>query len=371
MARQPRPWYRSERDAWYVQVDGRQVLLARGKESRKEAVAEFHRLMASGGKAGPTSKLSAGDLFELFLDHVDLLVSRGERAPITYEGYCKYLTSADEAFGAVLAVEVRPLHVHRWADDPSRSWGPTTRHAAITAVKAAFRWAKRRGYLATDPVADVEKPTPRRREAIPTAEQAGAILEAAGPELRDLLACLGMTGCRPGELTTLEARSMDHDAGVWHVRDKIRRHTGRGTREVYPPPAALEVGRRLAARWPEGPVFRNARGRPWTRNAMGCGYRRIRAKTGLKGEVVAYALRHAYVTDALEGGLDALTVATLVGHRSTRMIETRYSHLEDRRQHLRDQARRVRPGAVSGPSGPDASGPPGPTPASDPPPPAP
>jgi integrase len=343
MARPNRPWYWTARDAWYVTVDGKRHMLAKGKASRKEAQAEFHRLMAAEGKAEATSTLTAGDLFELFLDHVALLVSRCEREPVTYDGYVRHLTSADMSFGAVLAAEVKPLHVHRWVDDPTKGWGPTTRHASITAVKAAFRWAKRRGYLKADPIADLEKPTPRRREAIPTAEQARAILEAAGPELRDLLACLNLTGCRPGELMALEASDMDHDGGVWRVKDKIRRHTGSPTREVYPPPAAVAIGRRLAEQWPEGPVFRNARKRPWTRNAMACGYRRIRETTGLGEEVVGYALRHLWVTDALEGGLDAITVATLVGHRSTRMIETRYSHLDERRSHLKEQAGRVRP----------------------------
>ena len=43
----------------------------------------------------------------------------------------------------------------------------------------------------------------------------------------------------------------------------------------------------------------------------------------------AYAMRHAYVTDAIAAGLPDAMVAELAGHADTRMIST-YTHVKQR-----------------------------------------
>ena len=47
--RQPEPWYRTSKSAWYVQVGGRKVRLAKGpkNETRKAAFDAFYKLMAT------------------------------------------------------------------------------------------------------------------------------------------------------------------------------------------------------------------------------------------------------------------------------------------------------------------------------------
>lgn len=44
-----RPWYRKSKDAWFVMIDGKQKLLAKGKAAKAEAEAAFYRMMAAGG----------------------------------------------------------------------------------------------------------------------------------------------------------------------------------------------------------------------------------------------------------------------------------------------------------------------------------
>ena len=46
VVREAKPWYRKSNDAWYVEVGGKQVRLAKGKANRAEAVSQFHLLMA-------------------------------------------------------------------------------------------------------------------------------------------------------------------------------------------------------------------------------------------------------------------------------------------------------------------------------------
>lgn len=68
--RDPEPWYRKDRDAWYVTIRGKRHRLASGREGRDKAKAAFHRLMAAEGLVPADSNrrgLKVRDLFDLFL----------------------------------------------------------------------------------------------------------------------------------------------------------------------------------------------------------------------------------------------------------------------------------------------------------------
>ena len=45
--RPARPWYRTGRDTWQVQFNGKQVLLARGKANKSEAIEERTLILES------------------------------------------------------------------------------------------------------------------------------------------------------------------------------------------------------------------------------------------------------------------------------------------------------------------------------------
>ena len=70
--------------------------------------------------------------------------------------------------------------------------------------------------------------------------------------------------------------------------------------------------------WPEGPIFRNTRGRPWNKDSVNCRFDRIKEKTGSK--YCLYLFRHTFATRMLESGLDALTVAVLLGHSNPAIV---------------------------------------------------
>jgi integrase len=54
-----------------------------------------------------------------------------------------------------------------------------------------------------------------------------------------------------------------------------------------------------------------------------------------------YALRHSWATNALERGIDALTVAVLMGHSDPSTLARVYQHLSHNPKHLLEQARRA------------------------------
>ena len=45
--RQPKPWYRPEKDCWYARVNGRRVSLGvRGKKNATQAYDAWHKVIA-------------------------------------------------------------------------------------------------------------------------------------------------------------------------------------------------------------------------------------------------------------------------------------------------------------------------------------
>jgi integrase len=348
MGKNHAPWFWRARGLWCVEVGGRRHVLARGRGARAEAMRAFYRLMGRVAEVRPSDDLAATVVFEAFLSDVDRRVQDGSRAPVTYERYVALLSAAARAFGEVRSSDLIPAVIEEWV--AATTWGPTTRFNAITAVKAAYRWAHRRGYLSRDPLATLSRPAPRRRGAVLSDLQCRTILNATSGPWRDFLGALWLTGCRPSEVATLEADQVDLERGVWNVRNKTRTSTGQPTRPVPLVPELLALSRRLIRANPSGPIFRNARGNPWTRNAIALGFRRLRARHGFGPEASAYAIRHRFAVEALRQGLSTSDLAALMGHTSTRLIDSTYGHWDEQVDRLRDAIGRVRPGEGSNPA---------------------
>lgn len=343
MGRRATAWFRADRDAWYVKLDGRQIRLAVGKGGEADAKKELRRLLAERDKLGSlkTGNLSVAAVCALYDAH-----AQKNLAPVTASRYREFLERFAGHSGALAASEARPKHVADWLDTKP-TWGVTTRHNAITAVKRAFAWAAKAGHIADDPLAKMERPRPRRREDVADAGKATAMIASAvSPEFRDLLTVLRETGCRPGEAVRIEARHIDWERRIAVLAGKTTARTGRA-RVIHLTEAAMVVLAGCAERHGEGgPLLRNTKGQPWTRTALNTQMRRLRDRAGLTGDkgAVLYAFRHLWVTDALEAGEPIATVAELAGHRGTAMIERHYSHLSERHAHLQASLSRIRPG---------------------------
>ena len=213
---------------------------------------------------------------------------------------------------------------------------------------------------------------------------------------RDLVNVTWETGCRPQESLRVEARHVDLQNQRWVFR-KSESKMKRITRVIYLTDAALAITRRLMLAHPEGRLFCNTNGKPWTTEATNCAFDAVQvrmgkaemqrrgeeipdeeiaaavkklAKTRIRnGEQVTktqaelrceakrkltnkraaelapryslYALRHSWATNALQRGVDALTVAILMGHEDPSMLAKVYQHLSLNPEHLLAEARRA------------------------------
>jgi integrase/recombinase XerD len=197
--------------------------------------------------------------------------------------------------------------------------------------------------LTPNPLRNVEKPPPRRRTRILSAEERAEIL-ATIPDrnFRDFVFALQQTGCRPSEVARVTAANVNLNLGVWvFERHKAAAKTGK-PRVVYLNPAMLELSKRLVEERPEGVLFPSRKGgRPFSKNAVRCRFRRLREKLPHLKHFVCYNLRHTSATDALANDVPAAKVAELLGHSSTRMIEQHYGHLSQKVEHMREAARKA------------------------------
>jgi integrase len=120
----------------------------------------------------------------------------------------------------------------------------STRNKYVQAIKAMFRWAAKKGYLARNPLADSEsvkreKHAKRDRRLEPHEE--ARLLEYAAPHLQRVIVAAIETCCRRGELLALQWRDVNLTRREILIRaeEEGARKTGEGRR--------LPISARLAA----------------------------------------------------------------------------------------------------------------------------
>jgi integrase len=261
------------------------------------------------------------------------------RSADTYRWYKDRLNSFCRTLPADLTVDAfKPFHVQKWVDaQPELAEG--SRRNLIASVKRAMRWAEEQGYVERSPVSFMKKPGCGRKEQVVSPAEFQTLLDrTADQQFRDLLTVTWETGCRPQESLRVEGRHVDLAGSRWHFPVSEAKGKKR-PRVVYLTPKALEVTTRLMAKHPEGTLFRNMDGVPWTPDATNCRFQRIKKRLGVKYSL--YSLRHTWMNRMLVGGVDAFTVALLAGHSDPSMLAKHYQHLSQSPTFLLEQARRA------------------------------
>jgi integrase len=319
MPRKASIWTRKGRTGWYATINGRQIPLG---DDRKEAERLFHELKAA-GRPVPRSSLTVGTLVDQYLDAI-----RSEVRETTWANYRWYLLRWYRHAGDKRAAAVKPYDVREWlatecprrvGDKNRKGWTTSTRHVAVSIVRQWSAWCQREGHLDTDPLVGVKRPPCKTREAAPPADLERFIAAIDDDRLRDYCLLLLDTGCRPGEIQSLEASQVDWDNSSATVRGKT------GLRTVSLTSRAVEILRRLAAIHSSGPLLRNESGKAWTRDTSH--YRFVRLNKLLGTLICAYHFRHDFFRRASKAGVDSLTIAAQLGHKNLNMLHKTYAHI--------------------------------------------
>jgi integrase/recombinase XerC len=340
--RHARPWFWKERDAWYIWHRGKKHRLAKGKKSRKAAVDAAHALLSNGSPTIPKC-VRIKHIIDAWLQHAERLAS--------HQWYADMLSPFKERYGEARVMHLRRKDVRAWLAKRTR-WSDTTKNKFIGCLQTALNHAVDEEVIPVNPIAGMKKPRCNRRERIPTPKEWKTIIGAARGSFKMYVYALSATGARPGEVAKITASDFSPAHSCWVLPAK-KHKTGEKTgnpRVIYLTPAMVRLCLRLAAKYPTGPLFRGRRGQ-WTTNAVRIRFRVLREDHPELQGIVAYCLRHAFVTEALERGISDATVAELAGHTDTSTIHRFYSHLTQKGDHLRSaiiKAREIQPRLPAG-----------------------
>jgi integrase len=335
------PWFRKQTRTWYISWDGKQVRLGKDKEA---AFKRWHAMEAT--------KIDYDDpafdqIAELFLSW-----SEKHNSADMFEWYGRFLVPACKAFGKTPIRLLKKHHLTTWLDEEVPTQGK--QRCAITACKRCLNWAQDEGLIPHNPIARMRRPPAGSRDTIIDATDLGRILKAADRgrgrqyrrgAFRAFVLAMVHSGCRPGEVRRVTAWHYDKRVPAWVFPKKENKTGGKTKRpRVVRLTACLDTLTRIFAHYrPDGNLFLNGNGDPWTANAIRCRMRRMRDKLGLPGDVVSYTFRHTFTTDGMVNGVDDQTLAELLGHTSTSMIRKHYGHLDQRKGHMQKALERARP----------------------------
>jgi integrase len=288
-------YYKKSHKAWYVNVNGKPIRLGATEEEARARAGGTLRTVAEAVRTFLNRPMCVG----------------------THSFYTKSLRLPDMPI-----TDLRPLHV-------------TGCRNVLRAAKTCFKWCEEQGYIKQSPLRHMKLPAAAGRgdEVYLSAPQVAKLFDKCPGGLRDLLTVLHETGCRPQEARLVTAKNL---VGMTWT---FTRGKGGRPRTVHLSQRAYEICRKLALKYPDGPLFRNSRGAGWSSAALVGRFERLAKRVGFA--VTAYSLRHTFITSALERGVDPITLATLVGHSDLKMIQKHYAHLQRCAAHLRQAVERA------------------------------
>ena len=163
--------------------------------------------------------------------------------------------------------------------------------------------------------------------------EAKRLVNACEPGFRELVKGALCSGARYSELTALRVEDYNADAGTIHIR---KSKSGKG-RHVPLSAEGVELieeitaGRKKTAR-----IFTRYDGVTWGRSDQ---VRRMKdACRVAKIELIGFhGLRHFFASQLVMRGVPLLTIAKLLGHSTTQMVERHYGHLSP--SHIADAVR--------------------------------
>ena len=322
--REPKPWYWGARGEWMVTIKGERHRLGPDYEQAKQ---KFHLLMAGEEPALPEAERDWMYVSEV-LDEFKCYI-QAEDSETTLDWYLRYLEPFDKKHGLKRADKLTRDEVREWVCDNWKT--QPSRRAAYRSIKSAFRKAVNECKLMS-PIATMKLPEEVSREHVVRQPAYDKLLAAIKDErFADLIRFVWLTGARPQEAYSADDRHVE----LKEKRIVIPASEAKGkkrARVIYLPPDALKIVKKYMG---HGMIFRTADERPFDKDIVRQRFRTLESK--VKFRYCLYHFRHAFAYRSLVAGVDAMTVATLMGHKSTRMLEKVYGHLMTAHQHLRKE----------------------------------
>ncbi len=250
------------------------------------------------------------------------------------------MASCAEFFGKQILSMINPARVNEY-----KIWRLTEHKVKPVTVKhdlhnlsVLFQWAIEQDYARQNPVREVRKPSDKdavRQHVLNDVEETlyfatalsqfeievKGVKHRHGPfqDLYDVAYLILLQGMRPDEILTLRKADVDWGNGTLSVargKTKAAKRTLTLTTD-----SKTILGRRMASYGPW--VFPSAKRPGQHITKLNGAHDKVCEKTGLS--FVLYDLRHTFATRLAQVGVDAFTIAAILGHASTRVLQ-RYIH---------------------------------------------
>lgn len=255
----------------------------------------------------------------------------------TYQWYKNYIDAACAyaGIGGTPAYDLKPYQVQEWIDSHGKAWGSTYRGGAVVALKRVFNWAEEMGHGEGNPIKKLKKPTAQRRLSYAKQDGVESFLAdiAIADTFHDFITFMWACGCRPQEARHIEARHVEL-AAMRIVFPASESKGKRAPRKILLNSTTLPIIEKRLAQYPEGKLFRDARGNGWSKYAVCERMATLSKRCGVK--ITSYDLRHGYITKKIKAGVNHMVIAPAVGHTDGSMIGKVYSHVSQEEAHLRE-----------------------------------
>ena len=289
-------------------------------DNRIKEVAALRR----GDLVTPSELLTVSELVDRFLELHDV-------DPATIKKLRTQLKHATKKFGEKRPDELRRLDLEAWR----KSLSPGVRHDVFRAFRQLLAWAVARNVATRNPSEGIKNPKRKRHERRPVRPfEFWDDVRAVADELDARYAAVPIvavgTGLRPEEWIALERRDIDRETGVIHVRRRFSGgmlkeggKTNGSVRDVPLRQVVLDALDEMPTRIDTPLLFPAPRGghidlekfrhREWAPaiKAAGIEHRRV------------YDCRHTFANWAIEGGMNPMVLAPLMG-TSVREVEDTY-----------------------------------------------
>lgn len=329
--REPQPFFRKQTQSWYVKLGKDFIRLGTDETDARE---KYHEIMSKRRKQTVTEADAVAHLLDLRWAWV-----KANRAETTADRLKPILKSFGLYVGPKLSVrKLRPHHVTNWLTEKFSHVSDTRKHTLITAIKGSLQWAADEGYIEVSPIAKMKKPEPAmRQEFLPSEVWPKLLAAATDDQLKDFLTVMLDCGARVQEMFKAEARHLDGERLIFAVKESKGK---KKNRVIWLPEASLKIVTRLAKEHPTGKLFRNRKGKAWTKNSIRLRFKRLKKLMKMPG-LTATTLRHSFAHHRLVNEQVPLVVSKLMGHADGRMLATRYGHLEQNNEFMAAQANRI------------------------------
>lgn len=317
-------------ETWWMQFAGPngKVRESTGTSSKKLAISILakRRVEVAEGRfldKKREHKSTLGYLVKQYLNRPNC----GLRDKFTQRPIIAYF-GADVRFGALDAKSIMDYQQFRLTQTRRQGDGlvsQSTVNRERAFISALANWAIKAGLADNNPVRGVQRFPEHNRTRILRGSEVGHLLEAckAGPDYLFPLVFLALTtGARRGSLLALRWDDLDLDRGIMTLRQ-----TKSGREHHIPlPPQTIDVLRTVPHSGCDH-VFISKNGKPIK------DIRTAFQNACHKAEIVDFSfhcLRHSFGSMLAENGIDAITIKTLLGHRTLDMSLV-YTHISDAR----------------------------------------